>query len=357
MARNKLLGQAKKQKKDEFYTRLEDIERELAHYKGHFRGKTVLCNCDDPRVSNFFHYFSHQFEALGLKRLITTCYKNQDMDLFSRHASERAIWLEYLGDRNGNRIPDPEEIGIRPLRGDGDFRSGECVELLEQADIVVTNPPFSLFREYVAQLMEHGKKFLIVGNQNAITYKEIFPLIMQNKVWLGYGFKGGAGHFITHYEDTAVAGDHRDGMVRVSGVTWFTNLDIPKKHEEIVLWKKYTPDLYPHYVNYDAIEVGKTADIPCDWEGQMGVPITFLDKYNPEQFEIVGITKPWAEGRTHLFPEQIEVGKTGEKKRVTKLNDGAVLRVDKPPAGSTHYLVDDVPYIQLYARVLIRRKK
>ena len=286
---NSDLNAAKKAKKDEFYTQLSDIENELRHYKEHFRGKTVLCNCDDPRVSNFFHYFAYQFEALGLKRLITTCYKNQERDLFSRHDCERAIWLEYLGDKNGNRVPDPAEIGIRQLEGDGDFRSPECIELLKQADLVVTNPPFSLFREYVAQLIKYGKKFIIIGHQNAIHYKEIFSLIKDGKVWLGYGFRGNATHFYTHYEDTATSGDHREGMVRVSGVTWFTNLDHKKRHEELILFRNYTPEEYPTYMNFDGIDVGQVADIPCDWDGMMGVPDTFLDKYNPDQFEIVGL--------------------------------------------------------------------
>lgn len=286
---NKLLNDARQNKKDEFYTQLSDIAEELRHYRAHFKGKTVLCNCDDPRVSNFFHYFSHQFESLVLRRLITTCYKNQERDLFSRNDSERAIWLEYTGDKNGNRVPDPEEIGIHYLEGDGDFRSSECVELLKQADIVVTNPPFSLFREYIAQLIKYDKKFIIIGHQNAIHYKEIFSLIRDGKVWLGYGFRGNATHFFTHYEDTATAGDHREGMVRVSGVTWFTNLDIKKRHEEQILYKHYTPEEYPRYENLDAIDVGKVADIPCDWDGMMGVPDTFLERYNPEQFEIVGL--------------------------------------------------------------------
>lgn len=288
MAEKKSFRDAKKAKKDEFYTQLVDIENELKHYREHFRGKTVLCNCDDPRVSNFFHYFSYNFEQLGLKKLITTCYKNQERDLFSQHDSERAIWLEYTGDRNGNRVPDPAEIGINYLQGDGDFRSQECIELLKQADIVVTNPPFSLFREYVAQLIEYDKKFIIVGHQNAIKYKEIFPLIKENKLWLGYGFKGGAGHFISNYEDVATAGDHRDGMIRVSGVNWFTNLDIAKLHDDLILYRSYAPEDYPKYDTYDAINVDKTSDIPMDYFGIMGVPITFLDKYNPEQFEIVG---------------------------------------------------------------------
>ena len=286
---NKNLNIAKEAKKDEFYTQLEDINNELRHYREHFRGKTVLCNCDDPRVSNFFTYFAYNFEFLGLKRLITTCYKNQDMDLFSQNKSEQAIYLIYDGDKNGNNIPDPEEIGIHPLKGDGDFRSRECVELLKQADIVVTNPPFSLFREYVAQLVEYEKKFLIIGHQNAIHYKEIFPLIKDNKIWLGYGFKGGAGHFISKYEDKATAGDHREGMIRVSGVHWFTNLEIKKRHENLILYKHYSPEEYPHYENFDAIDVGKTEDIPCDYDGIMGVPDSFLDKFNPDQFEIIGL--------------------------------------------------------------------
>lgn len=293
---NSTLTAAKAAKKDEFYTQLVDIERELVHYKEHFRGKTVLCNCDDPRVSNFFKYFTLNFEYLGLKRVIATCYKSQDVDLFSTNTCEHAIYQIYDGDKDGNSMPDANEIEVRPLKGDGDFRSAECIELLKQADIVVTNPPFSLFREYVAQLIKYEKKFVIVGHQNAITYKEIFPLIRDNKLWLGYGFKGGAGHFYSKYEDVATAGDHREGMIRVSGVTWFTNLDIDKIHEELILYKRYTPEKYPHYDNYDAINVNETSDIPCDYDGVMGVPITFLCKYNPEQFEIVGATESEGKG-------------------------------------------------------------
>lgn len=293
---NTNLSQAKRAKKDEFYTQLSDIERELSHYKEHFRGKTVLCNCDDPYISNFFRYFAYNFEFLGLKRLITTCYKSQTMDLFSMNSCEQAIWLDYFGDKNGDRVPNPDEIGIHYFKGDGDFRSEECIALLKEADIVVTNPPFSLFREYVAQLIEYDKKFVIIGHQNAITYKEIFPLIKDNKIWLGYGFKGGAGHFISKYEDVATAGDHKEGMIRVSGVVWFTNLDIDKRHEDIILYKQYTPDEYPKYDNYNAINVDKTSDIPCDYDGVMGVPITFLDKYNPTQFEIVWTTDRGGDG-------------------------------------------------------------
>lgn len=290
MPKNTRLNQAAKNKKDEFYTQLIDIENELRHYKEHFRGKTVLCNCDDPRVSNFFHYFAYNFRELGLKRLITTCYKNQDLNLFSNNDCERAIWLEYNGETDGGRVPTVEEIGVHTFKGDGDFRSQECIELLKQADIVCTNPPFSLFREYVAQLMEYDKKFLIIGHQNAITYKEVFPLIKDNKIWLGYGFKGNAAHFISKYEDVATASDHQKGRIRVSGVTWYTNLEIKKRHENLILTETYkgNEENYPHYDNYDAIEVGKTSDIPYDYNGAMGVPITFLDKYNPEQFEIIG---------------------------------------------------------------------
>lgn len=350
------LNKAKVAKKDEFYTQLPDIENELRHYKNHFRGKTVLCNCDDPRVSNFFHYFSYNFEYLGLRKLIATCYKNQKRDLFSQHDSERAIWLEYNGDLDGNRIPDPEEIGIHYFQGDGDFRSKECIELLKEADIVVTNPPFSLFREYVAQLIEYDKKFVIVGHQNAITYKEIFPLIRDNKMWLGYGFKGGAAHFISNYQDTATAGDHKEGMIRVSGVVWFTNLDIDKRNEELILFKHYTPEEYPKYDNCDAIEVSKTAEIPSDYDGMMGVPITFLDKYCPDQFEIIGITKTWDNFASKKYGEQTQIDKNGKRSTVSKLNDGATLELKQIPQDTTYYVVDDKMYTQLYARVLIRRK-
>ncbi|MBP5539725.1 MAG: adenine-specific methyltransferase EcoRI family protein [Bacteroidales bacterium] len=286
---NKLLNTAKTAKKDEFYTQLSDIENELRHYRPHFKGKTVLCNCDDPRVSNFFKYFALNFEILGLKRLIATCYKNNEPDLFSMNTCEQAVYIIYEGDKNGNKVPDPSEMEVLPLKGDGDFRSEECIELLKQADIVCTNPPFSLFREYVAQLIKYDKKFIIIGHQNALKYKEVFPLIQENKMWLGYGFAGGAAHFISNYEDVATAGDHKSGMIRVSGVVWYTNLEIQKRHEELILYKKFNPSDYPKYDNFDAINVDKTTDIPCDYDGVMGVPITFMYKYCPEQFEIVGV--------------------------------------------------------------------
>lgn len=354
---HKNLGAAKSSKKDEFYTQLSDIERELKHYRKHFRGKVVYCNCDDPRVSNFFHYFSHNFEKLGLKKLLTTCYKNQQMDAFSQNEAERAIALEYDGTKNENEVPDLEDIGIRNLKGDGDFRNQESIELLKEADIVVTNPPFSLFRQYVAQLIEHNKKFVIIGHQNAISYKGIFELIRDDKLWLGYGFKGGAAHFITHYDDHATAGDKRDGMVRVSGVNWFTNLDIDKRHEDLILYQSYSPKAYPQYDNYDAIEVSKTKDIPSDYFETMGVPITYLDKYNPDQYEIIGITQSWADGRTKIYPHQTQVSAAGVESRVTKLNDGPALRIKSPPTKKTYYKVDGQMYSKLYARVLIRKRK
>lgn len=288
---NSILHKAKKSKNDEFYTQLSDIEKEMRHYQKHFKDKTVYCNCDDPRVSNFFHYFSYNFEKLKLKRLIATCYKNKNMDLFSDNDSDQAIYLEYTGDKNGNAIPDTDEIGIKPLNGDGDFRSEESIELLKQADIVVTNPPFSLFKEYVSQLMEYNKKFIIIGHQNAITYKEIFKYIKEDKLWLGFGFNRNCAHFINkHYTDYASDADHKEGMIRVAGVQWFTNLDISKRHEEMILYKTYygNEKEYSKYDNYDAINVDKTKDIPMDYEGVIGVPITFLNKYNPEQFEILG---------------------------------------------------------------------
>jgi len=292
MAHNKNLHTAKKAKNNEFYTQLTDIENELRHYKPHFKDKVVYCNCDDPRVSKFFFYFSHQFEHFGLKRLIATCYKNQQPDLFSQHDSERAIYLEYLGNQDGNRRPDPHEITVNQLQGDGDFLSPECIELLKlkQADIVVTNPPFSLFREYVAQLIQYEKKFLIIGPRNAITYRDVFPLIKSNQMWLGYGFNAGNAYFKTNYPDQFVAGVYNPetGLVKFRNVVWFTNLPHKKRNEELILYKKYSPEEYPKYDNYDAIEVSKTKDIPKDWSGAMGVPITFLDKYNPDQFEILG---------------------------------------------------------------------
>lgn len=295
MAKNDNLHKAKRAKADEFYTQLSDIENECKHYWEHFKGKTILCNCDDPRVSNFFRYFSLKFEDLGLKKLIATCYKNQDIDLFSQKSSEKAVYIIYEGDKNGNRQVDDEELEVKELRGDGDFRSLECVNLLRQADIVVTNPPFSLFREYVAQLMAYNKKFLIIGNQNAITYKEIFKLIKENKIWLGNN--SGAWKFEVPFEksleeNSKVTVDSNGKCWQSFGnICWFTNLSHNKRNEKLILYKNYISEEYPKYDNYDAIEVGKVVNIPQDYDGVMGVPITFLDKYNPEQFEIVKFRK------------------------------------------------------------------
>jgi len=289
---NRSLRAAASSKQDEFYTQLSDIENELRHYTKHFKNKTVLCNCDDPKVSNFFHYFSYNFENLKLKKLITTCYKNADVDLFSKHKAEKGVYLEYDGDKNDNRVPDPDEIGIHKLKGDGDFRSEECVKLLKQADIIVTNPPFSLFREFVAQLMKYKKKFLIIGNMNATTYKEIFRLFKDDQIWLGASIHSGDREFgVPEHYPLIAAGSRVDDagnkFIRVKGVRWFTNLDYEDRHEDLVLFNNYSPKTYPTYDNYDAINVNKTRDIPANYPGAMGVPITFLDKYNPDQFEII----------------------------------------------------------------------
>ena len=309
---NKNLNAAKEAKKDEFYTQLSDIENELRHYKEHFRGKVVLCNCDDPYESNFFKYFALNFNALGLKKLIATCYDGspitgQELQLFTfdDEGEDRRIAykveISEVTDVNGDGVVNLADVQyllqndknvLTLLKGHGDFRSAECIELLKQADIVCTNPPFSLFREYVAQLMKYEKKFIIIGPYNAITYKEIFPLIQFNSLWLGYGFKAGNAFFkIPEDQKREYASgvfNKTTGLVKFRNCTWFTNLDHKKRHEELILFKNYTPEEYPHYDNYDAINVDKTQDIPCDYKGVMGVPITFIDKYNPEQFEIIG---------------------------------------------------------------------
>ena len=308
---NQKLSAAGRAKKDEFYTQLSDIENELRHYRKHFRNKVVLCNCDDPYESNFFKYFAMNFNVLGLKKLICTCYAGSpvvysqltlfgDSEVVNVETDRKPYKIELteVRDMDGDGAIDLTDVEamlrspeFKPtlLKGDGDFRSEECIKLLKESDIVVTNPPFSLFREYIAQLVEYDKKIVVIGNQNAITYKEIFPLFKENKLWLGYGFKGNVGFFInTKYEDYAKSSQHKEGMIRVSGVMWYTNLDIDKRHEDLLLYKKYTPEEFPKYDNYNAIEVSKTVEIPYDYNGAMGVPVTFMDKYNPEQFEIIG---------------------------------------------------------------------
>ena len=332
---NKDLNKAKAAKKDEFYTRLEDIELELKHYRHHFKGKKVLCNCDDPRCSNFFRYFTLNFEVLGLKKVIATCYKNQDVDLFSQHECEKAVYQIYEGDKNHNRKVDNEEIEVKYLEGDGDFRSKECVALLKEADIVVTNPPFSLFRDFVALLVHYNKQFLIIGSQNAIKYKEIFPLIQANKIWLGT--RSGNMEFTVPNDSEPRATrfwiDKNGQKWRSLGnICWFTNLEHDKRHEELPLFKKYTPQEYPTYINFNAIEVSKVGDIPCDYDGLMGVPITFMDKYNPDQFEIIGMSLDLAD--MSIIRERL--GR----------NDG----------GPTFYIEKNGKLVRLYDRIVIRRK-
>ena len=314
---NSKLHSAKRNKRDEFYTQIEDIERELTHYRKLFKGKIIYCNCDDPYISSFSEYFTKNFEYLGIKKLITTCYKSNTADLFSQNEADQAVKLEYFGGAKNN-LPKLSDINVSTLNGDGDFRSSECIEILKEADIVVTNPPFSLFAEYINQLATFGKKFLIIGHQNAITYKDVFHLVKNNQMWLGYGFKRNMAHFkAPHYEDTASDADHKEGLIRVSGVVWYTNLDHKKRHEEMILVEKYygNESAYPKYDNYNAIEVSKTQDIPLDYEGAMGVPITFLTKYNPDQFEILGCSYSYGEPvGYHIDGKSFDVSIKGEQK-------------------------------------------
>ena len=356
---NSNLHAAKAAKNDEFYTRLEDIENELRHYRHHFKGKTILCNCDDPRVSNFFRYFALNFETFGLKKLIATCYKNQNVDLFSQHDCEKAVYIVYEGDKNGNGVPDLSEIEVLPLEGDGDFRSPECVRLLEEADIVCSNPPFSLFRQYVAQLMEHKKKFIIIANKGAISYKEVFKYIKENRLWIGHTPMGYDMKFYLPKEFANALKESKklgsayvvidDIVMGRSPSCWLTNLDIAKRHEELILYKHYMPEEYPKYENYDAIEVSKVVDIPCDYEGAMGVPITFLDKYNPEQFEILGITE-----NKDLYRLKTKVYSTDECKKAY------AAKFDKPGTydlNASGVLIKNNLLEKVYSRVLIRKIK
>lgn len=264
MSTNDNLHRARNTKNDEFYTKLTDVSKEMMNYKEHFKDKIVFCNCDDPTWSAFWKYFHLNFSVLGLKKLISTHYDRE----------EATYKMEYTGG-DDNDI----EVGIKtPLEGNGDFRNQECLDILDEADIVVTNPPFSLFREYVAALMKHKKKFLIIGNKNAITYKEFFPLLKNDDVWIG----------CTNVKEFL----QPDGSIKKFGnIGWFTNLDVAKRNEKLILRKKYTPEEYPKYDNYDAINVDRVADIPVDYNGVMGVPISIMDKYNPEQFEIIGLAK------------------------------------------------------------------
>ncbi len=311
---NKNLNKAKTAKKDEFYTQLTDIERELQHYQQHFRGKVVLCNCDDPYESNFFKYFALRFNQLGLRKLICTCYNGSPISgnelplHFDNEEKEKRlahkVEITEVCDLNGDGAVDLADVryllqndnNVMSTLETGDFRSDECINLLKEADIVVTNPPFSLFRDYIGQLMEYKKKFLIIGNMNSITCKEIFPYIQNNQMWIGPSITSGDRKFYVPNDyplEAAGCGIDSDGrhFIRVKGVRWFTNLDHNKRHEEMDLVCRYNADEYPAFDNFNAIEVSKTSDIPCDYSGIMGVPITFLDKYNPEQFEIYGLDR------------------------------------------------------------------
>jgi len=338
--RNKDFQQAKQRKKDEFYTSLEDIELEMVNYSDHFRGKVIYCNCDDPRESNFFRFFYNNFDNLGLKKLITACYRSQNADNFESQLSEKAVYLEYSGMPNGNKSSIDNLVQIKPFKGDGDFRSRESIELLKQADVVVTNPPFSLFKEYCAQLVEYKKKFVIIGNMNAVTYKSIFPLFQKNKMWYGPSIRSGDREFrVPSSYPLSASGtrkdEHGNKYVRVKGVRWFTNLDYPSRHIDLPLEKSYSPDKNPKYVNFDAIEVSKTKDIPYDYDGPMGVPITFIDKYNPEQFEILGSSRT-------LSKPMNEVAKKG-----TYTQGGPRFYLPK----------DDGTYRRMYERIVIKKKQ
>lgn len=288
MGANSDLNKAKTGKNDEFYTQLTDVAKEMMHYKKHFKGKVVFCNCDDPTWSAFWKYFHLNFKELGLKKLVSTHYDR----------SEPTYKMVYEGGDDNN-----VETGVKtPLEGNGDFRNKECLDILDGADIVVTNPPFSLFREFVSTLVAHKKNYIIVGNMNALTYKEVFPLFMNNEMWYGASIHSGDRKFgvpDSYPLDAAGCGVDENGQryIKVKGVRWFTNLDYTKRHEKLVLYKNYTADEYPKYENYDAINVNKYSEIPVDYDGVMGVPITFMDYYNPEQFEILGMDKDLIDGR------------------------------------------------------------
>ena len=382
---NKNLNAAKTAKKDEFYTQMVDIERELQHYWPHFQGKTVLCNCDDPYESNFFKYFAMHFNHLGLKKLICTCYNGSPIqgdelslpfdfeDEGPKKIAHKVVITE-VKDLNGDGAVDLSDVRIL-LQNDknvlstletGDFRSKECIELLKEADIVVTNPPFSLFREYIAQLMKYEKKFLIIGNIMSVTCKEVFPYIMNNRVWFGPSITSGDRVFnVPDYYPLAAAGCGIDTKgrkyIRVKGVRWYTNLEHKKRHEELDLVCRYSDDDYPKYDNFDAIDVGQTMDIPCDYKGVMGVPITFLDKYNPEQFDIIGLSQI---GCHDLLPDTKKYNSYKEVIRATdeptkssggKTNENAVLK--GKGTKKTYYLGPHGEIVHSEAkRIFIRNK-
>lgn len=384
MAGNSSLRAANKAKKDEFYTQLSDIENELNHYSEQLRGKVIFCNCDDPYESNFFRYFALNFNRLGLKKLIATCYDpspiaykqlsmfDDGQSIANKNRKAYKIEITEVPDLNNDGAVDLADVetllksknnALTLLEGNGDFRSEECVQLLKQADIVVTNPPFSLFREYVAQLVEYDKKFFIIGSKNAITYKEIFSLIKNDKLWLGYGFVAGNAYFHIpqEYSRTWANGVYNEetGLVKFRNVGWFTNLDTTKRHEELILYKRYTPEEYPKYDNYDAIEVSKVSDIPCDYYEYIGVPITFLDKYNPEQFEvialgIVGSIDFSCEKKMEILENGVPSGKFTVNAKGTLYRKFDPKRDKKPPAFKN--VETGELYSSIYARIIIRRK-
>lgn len=404
---HKNLSSAKKAKNDEFYTQYVDIQKEMEAYLDYdlktFKGKVVYCNCDDPYESNFFRYFVLNFKKLGLKQLITTSYKpspiaNSQLELLGDDATLPAskgrpkvtankfiINKVHDLDKNGEfNLADVAEQLKRnkgnewmPLEGDGDFRSPECVELLEQSDIVVTNPPFSLFRDYIKQLMQFKKKFSVIGSMNAISYKEVFPFIKENSLWLGATGNGNDMVFAVP-SGIEIAEEDRQKAARMGYVgdytrlgnsCWFTNLDHGRRHQPLPLmsmadnlkfsrFKQLRENKkYDTYDNYDAIEVPFTAAIPSDYDGIMGVPISFLDKFNPDQFEIVGLTQSWYGIATQIYPQQTQVSSTGTKSSVTKLNDGPAVKLSTPPTGETYYTIGKNCYTKLYARVLIKHKR
>jgi len=383
------LTAAKRAKNDEFYTQLPDIENELRHYTKHFKGKTVLCNCDDPYESNFFKYFAMNFNHLGLKKLIAIGYKESPIvgqqlsmaDVIGMPPVAAKKGLPYkveiveVTDINKDGAIDLLDVElllknkknvITLLEGDGDFRSEESIEALKEADIVVTNPPFSLFREYVAQLIEYKKKFIIIGSKNAITYREIFPLLKNGEMWLGVGFNAGNAYFLVHDTNREWASgvfNPKTGLVKFRNVGWFTNLDHKKRHERITPHKRYNPEEYPKYDNYDAIEVSKIADIPYDYDGIMGVPITFMDKFNPDQFEILGITAGRQEfdkiaWPTKRYDNPIQVNKDGSTTNGSKANTRATILLNEVPHNSIYYTASnaDKPFKIMYARILIKRR-
>ncbi|WP_315087254.1 adenine-specific methyltransferase EcoRI family protein [Bacteroides heparinolyticus] len=385
---NTNLKEAKAAKNDEFYTQFHDIEIEMNAYLEYdsdvFRGKTVLLPCDDPEWSNFTRYFAAKFDELGLKKLISTSYAPDSKkyktpyqpSLFEQEAPQfdplkaqvkgKIFILER--DKSGDGRINIDDLEWKYMEGDGDFRSAEVTALRDEADFIITNPPFSLFREFLAWIMEEGKKFIIIGNMNCITYKEVFPLIKENKVWLGPPFPSGNAYFRPATQNEYAAGvyDESTNLVKFRNCIWLTNVDHGRRHQPLVLMTmadnlRYSKHkelkgktVYDHYDNYDAIEVPFTDAIPSDYDGVMGVPISFLDKYCPEQFEILGITKTWFGGASKIYPEQKQIDRHGEEKRVTKLNDGAVLLHSEVPSNETYYIVNGKYYTQVYARVLIK---